>query len=61
MVSMEYILLSRDKLKDLRAKFLNRQLTHKGGGGGGLAKGGNLQLLHTQAMNHQQYHQSCSN
>lgn len=35
MVSMEYILLSWDKLKDLRGKFFNRQLTHKGGGGGG--------------------------
>lgn len=68
MVSMEYILLSWDKLKDLRGKFFNRQLLSSppplpkvAGEGGELAKGGNLQQLHTQAMNHQQYYQSCSN
>lgn len=42
MVSMEYILLSWDKLKDLRGKFFNRQLTHKGGRGGGTCKGRKL-------------------
>ena len=42
MVSMEYILLSWDKSKDLRGKFFNRQLTHKGGGGGGTCIGRKL-------------------